>query len=41
VEIREAEAREPMRIVFQNGVALHFSERLEPEWIMELMRLVS
>lgn len=31
---------EPMRIVFQNGVALHFAQKPEPEWIMEILRLV-
>ena len=32
---------EPMRIVFAGGVVLHFSQTPAPEWIMELMRLVS
>jgi hypothetical protein len=32
---------EPMRIVFGSGVALHFAQTPEPEWIIELMKLVS
>jgi hypothetical protein len=32
---------EPMKVVFQSGVALHFAELPDPEWIVELMRLVA
>jgi hypothetical protein len=32
---------EPLRMVFQNGITLHFVEKPAPEWIMELMRLAS
>ena len=32
---------EPMRIVFPGGAALHFAETPSPEWITELMKLVS
>lgn len=37
----KASPPEPLRVIFQSGVALHFTDCPEPEWLTELMRLVS
>lgn len=41
VRLEVSENSEPLRVVFQNGVALHFSKTPDPEWLMLLMKLVS
>lgn len=41
VRIEVEKPIEPMRIVFPGGAALHFAQTPSPEWIIELMKLVS
>lgn len=41
IRVEETKSAEPMRVVFASGVAFHFSETPAPEWLVELMKLVS
>ena len=42
VQVTKQERRDlRFRLVFASGIALHFVEKPDPAWIVELMRLVS
>ena len=41
IRVEESLNEEPMRITFQSGVSLHFTQTPDPEWITLLVKLVS